>query len=184
VHLSAFPDPHPQQYYSSLATGPTALSPWHISGAGVQDTPILHISDYSRGDYEFGDGGGFTDDQIWTIDLTRPGRLPLVSAVEKRRYDSHTDFDVISESRVKKILFEKPTRLPIRLTGTTFNSVTPAQLSPHPTVNHPTCHHNSQWQKLYRPLTQIRPSNTILTRGRGSKLRNPADFSESQRWKR
>lgn len=138
------------------------LSPWHNSGASVQVTITPCVSDGNPG-YEF---GGFADDHIWA-NGPRPGR---VSAVEERRFDSHTDFDVISVSRAKKIPFGEPTRL-----------ITPTHFTLHPTANHPTYHHSSWY--IYQALTQIRPSNNILTKG--SKLRSPADFSESrtQKWK-
>ena len=101
----------------------------------------------------------------------------------KRRHDSHTNFDLISISRVKKIPFEdsEPTRLSIRVMGTTLSSVTPTHFALHPAVNHPSHHHGCR--NIYQTLTLIRPSNTILTNG--SKLRSPTNFSvsESQKWK-
>jgi hypothetical protein len=47
----------------------------------------------------------------------------------------------------------------------------------HLTVNHPTHHHISL--NIYPALTQIRPSNTVLTKG--LKLWSPAEFSKSQK---
>lgn len=145
-----------------------------MSGASVQVALPPSVSDENPGD-EFAGGLGF--DQIWA-NGPRPGRVSAVE--EKKRYDSHTNFDAISVSRVKKIPLEEPTRLSIRVTGSTLSSVTPTHFVLHPTVNHPTHHHISQ--NIYQALTQIRSSDTVLTKG--SKLRSPADLSESQTWKR
>jgi len=89
-----------------------------MSGASVQVTLTRGVSDENPGD-EFG-GLGFPDDPIWV-----------------------NGFDVISVSRVKKIPFEEPTSLSIRVMGTTFSFVTPTHFALHPTVNHPTYHHSS-----------------------------------------
>ena len=150
------------------------LSPWHTSGTSVQVALTRGMSDEDPG-YQFGGGLGVADDPIWKNGSLRPGR---VSASEEKKNDRHTNFDVISVSQVKKIPFEESTPLSIRVTRTMFSSVTPTHFARHLTVNQPTYHRS---KNLYQALTQIRPSNTILTKG--SKLRSSADFNESQKWK-
>src|SRR6266576_1079821 len=85
AHYSVFPDPYREQCYSSwpLTTGPTVLSPWHMSGASVRVTLTPGVSDENLGD-GFGGELGFTDDQIWA---TRSD--PVSASEKKKRYDSH-----------------------------------------------------------------------------------------------
>jgi len=68
-----------------LETGPTVLSPWHISsGASVQVTLTPDVSGENPED-DFG-GPGFTDDWIWAnASGSRPGRVPVVSAVDEKK---------------------------------------------------------------------------------------------------
>jgi hypothetical protein len=146
------------------------LSPWHSSGARIQ---VTLTPGGNPGD-EFGGVLGSTDNQIWE-NGPRPGRAP-VSAMEEKNYDRSTYFDLISVSPVKKITFKEPTCLSTRTTGQTSSSLTPIHFALHPTaVNHSTYHHRKS--NLYQAFTQIRPSNTVLTKV--SKLRSPADFSKS-----
>jgi hypothetical protein len=91
--------------------------------------------------------------------------------------DNHTDFGLIRAPPVKGIPFEKPTRLSIRVTGTTSSSVTPTHFALQPTANHPTYRYYGCQNHIYQTLTQTRPSNTILTKR--PKLRSQADFRKA-----
>jgi hypothetical protein len=121
--------PHWQRYWP-LATKPT-LSTVQIPEVGIRMSPGMS-------DGSFGDAfTSFADDQIRTNE-SRPGRVSERHEEKKTEKKKTLTVDVISVSRVKKVLFEEPIRHSIRETRTTSGSVTPtcSALPVHPTVNH------------------------------------------------
>jgi len=76
------PDPHWGQCYWPLATGPTVLSPWHMSRASAHVTLTPGGSDENRR-YVLG-GLAFSDDhdQIWEKNDTRAD--PVSASEEKK----------------------------------------------------------------------------------------------------
>jgi len=107
-------------------------SPEWIPEAGVQMTLAPGMSDGNLED-EFRE---FADDQI----RSRPGQ---VSELHGEKKYILANFDLISASRIGKILFEELTRLSIRGTGPRSNSLTPIHSALCPMVNHPMYHQSS-----------------------------------------
>jgi hypothetical protein len=152
--------PYWEPWHSLLATRPTVLSPEQIPKTRVPIPLAPGSSDENLGDLFRAPA----DDQIRANGST-PGR------VSEHRGGKNTlaNIDMISPSRIKKILLEEPTRHSIRGTGT--SSITPTYSALHLTVNYHVYHHSS-WKVLTL-------SNTIRTEE--SKLQS-LNFNGSQKW--
>jgi hypothetical protein len=159
------PDWDPLHWLST--TRPTVISPEQIPETSVPVTLPPRLCDENFG-VEF---RAFADDQIRANGST-PGRVS-----EQREWKKKilANTDVISPSRIKKILLEEPIRNSIRGAGATCSSVTPTNSALHPTISHHVYHHGS-W-KTCEALTL---SNAIRTKE--SKHQSLANFNGSQKW--